>query len=160
MSKSYFGKDTPEIVLKSVFMRYDQDGDGSLTPPEAKMFLQGDLGLTAEQTETCILLWDSDGSGELSFNEFTKWMNSGTGLDCINDPSRYFILRKAVQMFKKYDGNFNGTLEREEMKLLMQDMTSSGQVNMDAVMNGLDSDNNDTISFPEFLSWLKWIPTN
>ena len=46
-------------------------------------------------------------------------MNSGEKLKNINDSSRFYLMQKAVEMFKQYDTNASGALDREEFTRLL-----------------------------------------
>ena len=153
---SYFDENTPDVVLRSLFSKYDADDSGIIENKEARTLLVEDLGMSNEEAEAAILLNDQDGSGSLAFNEFKAWLNKGDGLKNFNDASRYSILSKAVDMFRGYDLNGNGSLDRTEFCRLLNDIGHND--NEDAALAALDSDKNNKISFPEFLRWLNWIP--
>ena len=80
----YFGTETPDLVLKSLFSKYDKDNSGTLGDKELEQLLQEDLGMDIEQAEIYLLLRDEDGSKNLSFDEFQKWLNSGENFQLIN----------------------------------------------------------------------------
>ena len=155
--RSYFDKNVPDIVLRSLFMKYDKDGSQQLNKEELSGLFQNDLGLNKEQAESYAYLLDKDGNGKVSFEEFRSWLNSGERFKNVNDKSRYHRLRKAVEMFKNYDKDGSGALDREEFKKLF---TESGgkPKNLEAALKELDQDNNGLVSFQEFLKWLNWVP--
>ena len=153
--KSLFNRNVPEIVIKSLFAKYDQDGSGRLQKSEAMSLLVNDLGLGPKQAETCYLLVDKDGSGSISFDEFLQWFRSGEGFKNIDDSSRYYKVRKAVEYFKEYDADNSGTIERGELKKLMHSVGYEGKI--DDAMASLDKDGDGKISFTEFLAWLNWV---
>ena len=68
MSNSYFSKDTPDIVLRSLFTKYDRDNSGTIAVSELPQLFVEDLGLSSEEAETYTLLVDKDGSGTFSFD--------------------------------------------------------------------------------------------
>lgn len=153
---SYFDEGTPDIVLKSLFAKYDSDGSGNLSISELPQLLQNDLGLSQEEAETYSLLVDKDASGKLSFDEFRAWLNSGEKFKNVNDASRFHLMHKAVEMFQKYDLDRSGGLDRNEFLKLHVEMGGQAQY-VDSALNALDKDGNTKISFYEFLKWLNWI---
>ena len=153
---SYFDENTPDIVLKSLFQKYDTDNSGLISMSEIPQLLRGDLGLNGDEAETYTLLLDKDASGKLSFDEFKDWLNSGEKLRNIEDSSRFYLMQKAVDMFKAYDKDQSGALDRNEFYNLHLDV--GGNVNnLDSALQALDKDHNGKVSFYEFLKWLNWI---
>jgi len=152
---SYFGEDTPDIVLKSLFQKYDKDSSGQLSVKELPELLTNDLGLSTEQAEAYTLLLDKDASGSLSFDEFKSWITSGEKLKNI-DSHRFDLMSKAVEMFKRLDADQSGALDRDEFTKLHLEVGGQLQY-LDSALNALDSDNNGKISFVEFMKWLNWI---
>ena len=123
---SFFDKNVPLIVLKSLFTKYDKDGSGQLNREELKGLFMVDLGLSKEQAESYAYLLDKDGNGKVSFDEFHKWLQSGERFKNINDKSRYHRLKKAVELFKSYDKDESGSLDRDEFEKLF--LTFGGNV--------------------------------
>ena len=115
---SFFDKNVPKMVLKSLFCKYDKDGSGQLNREELKGLFVDDLGLTKDQAESYAYLLDKDGNGRVSFEEFHQWLQSGERFKNVNDKSRYNRLRKAVELFKSYDKDGSGALDREEFEKL------------------------------------------
>ena len=153
---SYFDENTPDIVLKSLFKKYDRDGSGTLAKTELLCMLRDDLGLSSDEAETYVLLVDKDASGKLSFDEFKTWLNSGEKLRNVEDNSRFYMMQKAVEMYKKYDTDATGGLDRKEFSILYSDVGGKPE-NLDSALQSLDKDGNSKISFYEFLKWLNWI---
>ena len=115
---SFFDKNVPKIVLKSLFSKYDKDGSGQLNRQELKGLFVDDLGLSKEQAESYSFLLDKDGNGSVSFDEFNAWLHSGEQFKNINDSSRYYKLKKAVELFKSYDKDDSGALDKDEFEKL------------------------------------------
>ena len=58
---SYFSRDAPEIAIHSLFDKYDQEKNGKLDKAELKELLEGDLGLSPEQSCIYMLILDHAG---------------------------------------------------------------------------------------------------
>lgn len=157
---SYFDKQTPEIVLRSLFDKYDSDRNGMLTKNELFNLLQDDLGLNDEQCEIYHHLLDENADGLISYKEFSIWLQSGEEFQTISDKTRYYYLQKAVTMFKVYDTDSNLAIDKQEFRKLYEDLGGReyDQFAIDQTMSQLDLDRNGRISFQEFLKWLKWVP--
>ncbi|XP_022782195.1 calcineurin subunit B-like [Stylophora pistillata] len=154
--KSYFSASVPKIVVQSLFKKYDTDENGHLSKKEALCLLKDDLGMDNKQAEACYLLVDKDGGGSISFEEFFSWFRDEKGLECVNDKSRCYYISKAVDEFKKYDKDGNGTIDKDELKLLLKAVNY--RHDSDAALRALDTTGDGKISFPEFLAWLNWLP--
>lgn len=77
---SFFDVNTPSIVIRSLFDKYDKDGSGRLNYSEINDLLQQDLGFLKEQANVYSLLLDKDGDQSISFEEFLDWLRSGERL--------------------------------------------------------------------------------
>ena len=145
-----------DVVLKSLFLKYDNDGNGMLTHEElSNLFM--DLGINNEQASVYSLLLDRDGSNDISYDEFKTWFYSGEEFQNIKDTTRYHRLKSAVDMFRRYDTNDNHSLDRNEFEKLFLDMGGKKE-GLDGALKELDRDSNGRVSFQEFLRWLNWIP--
>ncbi|KAK3097454.1 hypothetical protein FSP39_009766 [Pinctada imbricata] len=154
---SFFDPNAPDVVLRSLYMKYDKDGSGSLDKNELSSLFKDDLGLTDSQVEAYCLLLDKDGDAKISFDELVSWLKSGERFENLKDKSRYNRLQKAVAMFKKYDKDGNNSLDRNEFKNLFLDVGGKPE-KFDAALAQMDRDGNGVIAFQEFLKWLNWIP--
>ena len=153
---SYFNENTPEIVLRSLFTKFDSDGSGTLTKNETSNFLINDLGFDNETAEECLLIHDNDGSGTMSYEEFTTWLHSGEGTRQFDDASTYYKIHAAVEMFKKYDTDGKDSLDVTKFRKVLEDMNEEA-IDAEEAIKALDMDGNGVISFPEFLKWLHWV---
>ena len=156
-AKSYFDANAPNVVLKSLFLKYDKDGSEKLQAEELRTLFEEDLGLNADAAKAYSLLLDKDGSGEVSFEEFKAWLSSGEKFKNVNDESRLYRLSKAVEMFEKYDVDGGQSLSAEEFQKLHADIGGKPEKLQEALA-ALDKDGNGKISFPEYLKWLNWVP--
>jgi Ca2+-binding EF-hand superfamily protein len=56
--------------IKAAFQKYDADGNGFITTEEAHHVLQTELSFDPERTKTLIKVYDRNGDGKLSYEEF------------------------------------------------------------------------------------------
>jgi Ca2+-binding EF-hand superfamily protein len=153
---SYFDRNMPDVVMRSLFMKYDTDNSGGLGSDELKRLFKEDLGLNEEQAQAYVLLLDVDGNADVSYEEFTKWLRSGEKLSMVTDASRYKRVKRAVDLFNKFDTDGNRSLDREEFKQLF--IRTGGKPRyFDNAFRQLDKDGNGIISFQELLRWLNWV---
>ncbi|XP_033641406.1 calmodulin-like protein 11 [Asterias rubens] len=154
---TYFSSDTPTIVLKSIFAKYDKDGSGCLSQDELKDMARQDFGMTKAQAEAFILLTDKDGNQKISFEEFIEWIRSGDRFSAIDDKSKFYRLQKAITLFKELDKDGSGVLEKSEVNSLLLSQGGKPE-HFDSHLKALDKSGDGTVSFPEFLDYLNWIP--
>ena len=85
---SYYCSSTPDIVIKSLFNKYDTDDNGRLEIIELHTLLCDDLGLSDEETEAYIFLMDIHNNGSMEYQEFREWPRNddcGTILGNVHD---------------------------------------------------------------------------
>ena len=56
--------------VKRTFEKFDIDGNGFISLPEAHMVLHETLGFTEDNTRKMIAVYDRDGDRKLNFEEF------------------------------------------------------------------------------------------
>ena len=71
---SYFNKNAPTIAIRSLFDKYDTNGNGKLEEAEMQSLLEEDLGLDRERSLLYFLLLDKNGDHDISFEEFNDWL--------------------------------------------------------------------------------------
>ena len=74
---TYFARGAPEIAIHSLFDRYDLEKNGKLDKAELKELLEGDLGLSPEQSCVYALMLDQAGEHNVTYEEFFNWLRSG-----------------------------------------------------------------------------------
>lgn len=161
--KSLFRNDVPEVVIKSIFMKYDTDGSGNLEKTEILGML-GEMGLDGKQAELCFMMIDKDGNKTVSLDEFLQWFRSGEGVKVVDDPSRYAFVRRVADAFKKYDEDGSGLIEKAEFRALLasggKDWQSCSEAQIEAALRLVDKDGSGTVSFSEFLAWMDKMNAN
>ncbi|MES1911794.1 MAG: hypothetical protein MHM6MM_004170 [Cercozoa sp. M6MM] len=156
--QNYLSEDTPLMVAKSLFAKYDKDGTGTLTTDEL-VDLFGDFGVQDEQqVRTFQLLMDKNANGLVNCDEFLNFVKTENRLDTLTDASRYGLLQMAVQRFQHYDTTKSGSIDASEFDQVMADVGCVDPARVAHAKQVLDKDGDGVISFPEFLEWLNWVP--
>ena len=150
------------VAIMDVFNEFDKNNDGSIGPNELHSVMQS-LGQKLNQTETKVLMSmaDTNQNGMINFAEFFKvlakwdaWMVERQGDKPTKDKSAEF--KEAVEKFKLFDQNGNGTIDATELSSVLQSMgkeVTSTQIKY--LMNLADVDENGAIRFSEFFKALK-----
>ena len=154
---TYFARDAPEIAIHSLFDRYDLEKNGKLDKAELKELLEGDLGLSPEQSCVYALMLDQAGEHNVTYEEFFNWLRSGERFESINDKSKFGKLCQAVEIFKTYDTDNSDTLDRKQFENLISSL-GYHKVNSKKLFKELDIHHNGKLSFWEFMKWLNWVP--
>lgn len=157
--KSLFREDVPEIVIKSIFSKYDKDGSGCLEKSEILAMLRDDMGLDEKQAEVCFMLIDKDGSKSVSFPELAEWFRTpGKGFKVVDDQHRYAYVRRVADYFKEYDRDGSGVIDRREFRALLasgnKDWNRCTDEDISRALKAVDKDGSGTVSFSEFLAWM------
>jgi Ca2+-binding EF-hand superfamily protein len=113
--------------VKDVFDAVDADGGGALDREEIRVLCEKllQLTLTEPQLDDGMAEMDADGGGEVSFQEFYTWWDQCQ--DGVLGEAKKVIegntLRAGIrEYFEKVDADGSGTLDREEIRALCQDM--------------------------------------
>ena len=100
--------DTPEMVLKSVFTKYDTDGNGDLDIQEFSRALS-DLGVIDEQEQHVLFhLADADNGGSVSSNEFIKLVKQNEFDHILGSHEELEFIYQTHKTFQQYDADGNG----------------------------------------------------
>eukprot|EP01083_Nonionella_stella_P182333 655774_1 len=107
-SKSSIHPDTPILVLKSIFQRYDADHDGHLNETEFGNALD-DLGID-DESEQCALfaLADSNNSKSVQLEDFIKLIKSNDFEMILSNRQDYEFVIQTYHAFQQYDENGDG----------------------------------------------------
>ena len=155
--RSLIGPDVPQVVIKSIFSKYDKDGSGRLEKKEV-LAMMGDLGLDEKQAELCFMMLDKDGNNNVSEKELMDWLRAGEGYKVVDDPNRYSFLRRVADAFKRYDKDGSGVIDKNEFRALLaavgKDWRSCDDSVIEKALSVVDKDGSGTVSFTEFLDWM------
>ena len=134
------------IVYERIFKRFDEDGDGKLSPSELQRCV-GAIGeeLLLEEAREVVESMDSDGDGFLGFEEFMGWMEKETGDD---QKRKMEDLREA---FRMYEMDGSGCITPNSLKKMLSRLGESRSVEDCCVMIGqFDVNGDGVLCFDEF----------
>ncbi|GAX22414.1 hypothetical protein FisN_14Hh027 [Fistulifera solaris] len=138
--------DTELKAFRDAFRMFDLDGGGTIETHELKQVITqlGD-NPTDEEIDDMIIAVDTNGDGEIDFEEFLALMRLRMG-ESGDDAETH--LREVFDMF---DADGSGCIDRNEMRTLMkklaQDLTEE---EITLIMDEVDTDGDGEISFEEF----------
>eukprot|EP01027_Heterolobosea_sp_BB2_P021515 GEZU01030953.1.p1 GENE.GEZU01030953.1~~GEZU01030953.1.p1 ORF type:complete len:126 (-),score=46.43 GEZU01030953.1:31-408(-) len=114
-----------QIVVKSIFQKYDHDNSGHISTSEFHSLCY-DLGyyLSEDEVAAVLVMLDKNNDKTVSFNEFFEWWKNNDKFRCI-DEGKVELLKSAVDMFRKYDVDNSGSIGIVEYSKLCKDL---GQV--------------------------------
>lgn len=129
-----------------VFKQIDVNGDGEIDQEELReLFKALDAHVTETELEEVFSTLDVNGDGVISFEEFNKWYTQSAEL----------IRSQTRNVFDKMDANESGTLDKDEIKALLQELDA--HVTDDDVRAAIDdmykSGSREEITFEEFETW-------
>lgn len=159
------------LHLKSVFDQHDKDGNGLVTIAELTKALEKEKNLSHHELSAFRTI-DINRDGVLTLDEYLRrlypyandrefkimweWVNpaakAGQHSTTWNpSPEQLDEIR---QIFKMYDSNGNGVIERQELVSLAERCGYHGQ-DVEDLFNSTDTDKNGTISFDEFVQLMR-----
>lgn len=147
-----------DAQILSKFHAADTTGDGNLQPKEFHKFLKG-LGIEISDTErdTLINRFDSDGDGDLNYNEFMDFINQekkkllqdGTATANLNDP----ILKKPSKILSKSLDTNNYNINKQSKQIQLnnnaQSIDSSNHLRNNNTRQSSPRDNNNGNNSPK-----------
>mmetsp|Transcript_23134 Transcript_23134/g.59018 ORF Transcript_23134/g.59018 Transcript_23134/m.59018 type:complete len:208 (+) Transcript_23134:1-624(+) len=171
-----------------IFKDFDQDGSGTIEPAEfmpllARLLRQPASEMDAGTVWECWDAIDSDGSGKVSFDEFTAWYCRTFHVerpDFTHFISKDIVPREQVAIrgvgkkigldnvaiesiykeFVKFDTDRSGLIDLQEFKeLLQQRVVPHGMKHdvppkvLERFWLDIDADGSGTVSFEEFATW-------
>lgn len=147
-------------LVMIVFEKYDTDKSGFITHNELRNMCY-DLGhyLTDGEMAMAIHKLDLNGDRKISFEEFRNWWRLIDRFSIFSlSESQTKLLSNAIEYFRYFDRNNNGSIDHQEFKSLHNDLIKNGYSNYLTNENDdfkkLDTNKNGTICFNEYIGWL------
>jgi len=132
--------------VKQTFENLDTNGDGELDVKELGQLLSGiDFPFKQEEVEKLMVKLDKNKDGRVDFEEFASWY--------IGSERR--IRRDILDLFKKYDSDDNGKLERSEVYDLLRATQKMNPEEINATIEGLfkEKKEDEGVSQEQFFLW-------
>jgi len=113
-SKSSINPETPELVIKSIFRRYDEDGNGHLDFSEFTNALD-DLGIIDEYEQKALFaLADADNSKTIEYDEFLTLIKGHDFEYLLSNREDYVFVIETFKTFQEYDQDADGEISWDE----------------------------------------------
>eukprot|EP00941_MAST-03F_sp_MAST-3F-sp1_P004843 g4843.t1 len=151
--------DPREMDVETSFKKYDVDGSGKVNLKELGLIC-ADLGVVIPQSVLKVAMksLDSDGSGELEYDEFMRWWLSDQYVKAlVVNGTELEERRELIRIYQTFDKDGSGLIDEDEFRDMFKELKESGQMNKSMTMKNallaLDPDESGTVSFNEFLVW-------
>ncbi|XP_059637556.1 calcium-binding protein CML38-like [Cornus florida] len=129
--------------IQRVFMYFDENGDGKISPEELQSCVRTVGGeLSDEEAEMAVRSSDSDGDGMLGLEDFRRLMENG------GEEERKEELREA---FKMYEMEGTGCITPKSLKRMLSRLGKSSTVeDCKAMISMFDINGDGVLNFEEF----------
>lgn len=165
IAKKREDEESSTAMLKGMFEKFDQDGNGVLQRSEFKKMAKAiKLDANAKQCETYFKDIDKDKSGEIEYEEFAVWYATSNEESVLKHKLKASMgqdkkgLKKANAVravFRNIDANGSGEVDVGEMLQLAVDLgVTTTKKEFDLIFQEMDLDGGGTINFYEFNEWM------
>lgn len=119
--------------------------------------------LSDDEISWAMSIVDKDGSGHIDHREFTEWWKTSSRFDhlkMLNEEQTEF-LSQVVDVFRSYDTNNGGTLDKNEFSHFLQALVDKGlfshETHQACQFNEIDRGQDGRVHFNELIAWLRHI---
>ena len=145
-------------VSQLMVNKYHTDQSGLISVSELR-FLCYDMGyfLSDAQFDWAATFIDKDGSGEISYAEFSLWWQNSSRFDHIQlTDEQLDKLHKITELFRSFDKTNHGQLDRKQFselfeELIKQNLLTRNHANQ---FDEIDRSHDGKINFNELIAWL------
>ncbi|KAG6959480.1 hypothetical protein JG688_00010049 [Phytophthora aleatoria] len=160
VEEKYLGYSSQDVALaQEQFAHYDTDSSGSINASELhKLFINLGEQLTLNNVRELIKAVDSDGNGEVDFDEFLHLLrkqqdknqySASLTLALLFGPKE---LTKLKQQFMILDLDGSGAIDEHELQQLVKKLGRRAEAfDLPAMLREVDGDGSGSIGFNEFL---------
>ena len=154
---------SPQQAMRELFEAADEDASGALDRDEVARFvglLRPSKSMTVVDVDMAMQSMDSEGSGLIRFEQFSRWWMSGGARTPeerrdFAEASKLCHPRESIRaIFEMIDVDRGGTLDREEIR---KAGTVLGKIfsaeELDAAMSVMDKEHTGEINFESFYAW-------
>ncbi|XP_070556028.1 calmodulin-like [Ptychodera flava] len=153
---------TSPAYIRSIFDRYDLDGNGSITISELKQGLRrGGIDYTDDEIYQFMRQVDLDGNGEIDFNEFSIFWIGKHGEEQERQQQQqqakqkkdtFPTVNELRERFSELDADGNGYITIDEVKMgLLKKKGHYTDEEVYKIMRLADEDGDGRISFSEYV---------
>jgi Ca2+-binding EF-hand superfamily protein len=138
--------------VKSIFRKFDKNGDGHLDKSEIKQMLQSSgKNASDQEVEQMFRQGDADGDGLIDIQEFTMLMFPAATQTLTKLQQSYNSLNDVIAAFRKYDSDGDGHISRSELRGVMGKFSEQ---DVDTIFALGDKDQSGGIDYQEFISMM------
>ena len=138
--------------VKSIFRKFDKNGDGHLDRSEIKQMLQSSgKNASDQEVEQMFRQGDADGDGLIDIQEFTMLMFPAAAQTLTKLQQSYNSLNDVIAAFRKYDSDGDGHISRSELRGVMGKFSEQ---DVDTIFALGDKDQSGGIDYQEFISMM------
>jgi len=139
--------------VRKAFKTYDANGDGAIDRVELhKALTNYKFNFSDQEVDIIFKVGDSDGDGEVNFEEFMCLMCPDASQIIQKFRASYRTINEVKAAFRKFDKNNDGGLSKSELARMMYSTGYSyTDTEIDAIMNLGDKDGDGEIDLEEFL---------
>ncbi|CAF1369112.1 unnamed protein product [Didymodactylos carnosus] len=149
-------------LSRRVFNKYDLDHNGTISLDELKVLCAEHCSqLTDREFEWLKTYIDKDGDNVISYDEFAQfWKSKNRFANAKLDDGQMMIIDTIMKIFRAYDKDKSGELDKNEFLQLIDDLLKAGliQRTQNFEFDEIDRSKNGTINFNELIACL--IETN
>jgi len=139
------------VMLRKAFDMFDKEKKGVINTNMVATILRS-LGQTFEENDLKDLIdeIDSDGSGELEFEEFT-----GLAAKFLGEEDAEAMQQELREAFRLYDKEGNGYINVSDLREILRALDDAvGEDELDEMITEIDTDGSGTVDFDEFLEMM------
>jgi FKBP-type peptidyl-prolyl cis-trans isomerase/Ca2+-binding EF-hand superfamily protein len=158
--EKYLGYTEQDLALaREQFAHYDTDSSGAINAAELhKLFTNLGEQLTLNNVRELIKAVDTDGNGEVDFDEFLHLLRRQQDRNQYAAPLALALLfgpkelTKLKQQFMVLDLDGSGSIDEQELQQLVKKLgRRADEFDLPAMLREVDADGSGTIGFNEFL---------
>ncbi len=113
--------------------------------------------MTAEELGVAVATLDVDGTGEITYDEFSKFWRSDARFEKLQlDEGKQAIIQQLTSLFQYFDEDYSGELSAEEFRQLHENLLGQGYAlaDVDATLAVVDKTGDGSIAFNEYMAWM------
>jgi hypothetical protein len=107
---------TPDCVVRSIFRMFDDENSGKISISDFQEVLE-EFGVADVATQIALTkLTEAKGDGEMTFDEFKRWVKEDQAFLIIKDKKKLDLLDITAKLFDEYDPEHSSAVSWEDWK--------------------------------------------